>query len=162
MTRQVLVAVHAGSGVAGLVVGLTVFAPPRTTRTRRPWRASYNLLLVVLVVSLVALIATDWPDLETGTRIAFSALALLGGVMLTRIYLAQRLAGSREPGWERRYVSHVYFTYVSLWVGFAIIPALRSGNPGLWIPVVVAAVLTAGTLLIHRYERRIGIRARAR
>ncbi|MGH3649519.1 MAG: hypothetical protein ACRDU9_02330 [Acidimicrobiia bacterium] len=69
------------------------------------------------------------------------------------------MAGRSDGGWERRYVGHVYFTYVSLWVGFAIIPALRSGNPGLWIPVAVIGVLAAGTLLVHRYERRIGLRS---
>jgi hypothetical protein len=77
--------------------------------------------------------------------------------MLFRIYRAHRLAVGREPGWERRYVGHVYFTYISLWVGFAIIPSLRSPNPGLWIPIAVVSVLTAGALLVHRYERRIGV-----
>lgn len=159
MTREVLVAIHAGSGIAGLMVGLAVFAPPHATVVgRRIWRIVYGLLLVVLVVSLLALIVRDWPGLETGARIAFSGLAVLGGVMVARIYLAHRMAASSEPGWERRYVSHVYFTYISLWVGFAIIPALRSGNPGLWVPVAVVSVLTAGTLLLHRYGRRIGLR----
>jgi hypothetical protein len=63
-----------------------------------------------------------------------------------------------SQGWERRYVNHVYFTYISLWVGFAIIPALRSPTPGLWIPVAVATVLATGRVLEHRYQRRIGIR----
>ena len=69
-----------------------------------------------------------------------------------------RLAGSRKPGWERRYLGHVYFTYISLWVGFVIVPALGSPNPGVWIPVAVVSVLTAGTMLIHRYEQRLGLR----
>jgi hypothetical protein len=159
MTRELLVAIHAGSGILGLVVGLSVFTPPESRGGRkRSWRIAYGVLLIILVVSLLALIATDWPGLETGSRLAFSGLAGLGGVMLGRIYLAHRLAGGSGRGWERRYVGHVYFTYVSLWVGFAIVPALRSGNPGLWIPVAVIGVLAAGTLLIHRYERRIGLR----
>jgi FtsH-binding integral membrane protein len=145
------------AGIAGLVVGLTVFTPPRDAG-RRILRNVYSTLLLVLVTSLVALIIRDWPGLETGSRIAFSGLAIMGVVMLVRIYLAHRLTGSDEPQWERRYVSHVYFTYVSLWVGFAIIPAVRSGNPGLWIPMAVMGVLTAGTLLVHRYERRLGLR----
>lgn len=159
MTREMLVVIHAGSGIAGLVVGLVVFAPPpRSGGSRLLARTAYGLLLAILVVSLLGLIVRDWPTLETAARIVFSGLAALGGVMLFRIYRAHRIAESEGPGWERRYVGHVYFTYISLWVGFAIVPALRSGNPGLWIPIAVVSVLTAGTLLIHRYERRMGLR----
>lgn len=159
VSREVLVAIHAGAGIIGLAVGLAVFPPPEAGRgPARIWRITYGGLLVVLVVSLLALLVRDWAGLETGARIAFSGLAVLAGVMLTRIYLAHRLASSREPGWKRRYVSHVYFTYISLWVGFAIVPALRSPMPGLWVPVAVIGVLVAGTLLVHRYERRIGLR----
>jgi hypothetical protein len=159
MTRDILVAIHAGAGIVGLVVGLTVFPPPSTNNSRRWWRIAYGGLLVVLLVSLLALIVWDWQGLQTVPRLVFSGLAVLGGVMVTRMYLAHQLAGGSEPGWELRYVQHVYFTYVSLWVGFAIVPALRSPNPGLWIPVAVVGVLAAGTLLINRYERRIGLRA---
>ena len=159
MTREILVAIHAGSGIAGLVVGLAVFAPPRgSDGVRFVGRIVYGISLVVLVVSLLGLIAKDWPGLEIGARIAFSGLAALGGVMLFRIYRAHRLAESRKPGWKQRYLGHAYFTYISLWVGFAIVPALRSPNPGVWIPVAVVSVLTIGTILFHRYERRIGLR----
>ena len=160
MTRELLVAIHAGSGIAGLLVGLTAFQPPKEKGGRRRiWRIGYGGLLVVLIASLLTLIITDWSGLETGSRIAFSGLAVLAGVMLARIYLAHRLVANRMPGWERRYVGHVYFTYISLWVGFAIIPALRSPSPGLWIPVAVVTVLAAGSALVHRYERRIGLRS---
>lgn len=158
MTREMLVVIHAGAGVAGLLVGLAVFPPPRTPEFRKWWRITYGLLLVVLIVSLLFMIITDWSGLETGARLAFSGLAGLGLVMIARMLMAHRLAGSGEPGWERRYVGHVYFTYVSLWVGFAIVPALRSPTPGLWIPVAVVAVLTAGSVVLHRYEERIGLR----
>ena len=32
MTRDILVAIHAGAGIVGLVVGLTVFPPPSTNK----------------------------------------------------------------------------------------------------------------------------------
>lgn len=158
MTREVLVAIHATAGIAGLVVGIALFRPPETRSDRRWLRMVYGGLLAVLAGSLLALIITDWPDLDAIPRIVFSGLAVLAGVMLYRLVLADRIAASGEPRWERPYVGHVYFTYVSLWVGFAIVPALRSGNPGLWIPIAVVGVLAVGTLLIHRYQRRIGIR----
>lgn len=160
MSRQLLISIHAGSGLLGLVVGLAVFPPPEAKGGRKRFlRLAYGGLLVVLTVSLIVLIITDWPDLEIGARLAFTGLAGLAGVMLTRIWLAHRLVGSGKPGWKRSYVGHIYFTYVSLWVGFAIIPALRSTAPGLWIPVVVATVLVTGSALVHRFERRIGLRS---
>ena len=160
MTRELLVAIHAGSGITGLLVGLTAFQPPKEKGGRwRIWRIGYGGLLAILTVSLLVLIIRDWGGLETGARLAFSGLAALALVMLTRIYLAHRLVANRMPGWERRYVGHVYFTYISLWVGFAIVPALRSPNPGLWIPVAVVTVLVTGSALVRRYERRIGLRS---
>lgn len=78
--------------------------------------------------------------------------------MLIRAWMAHSLVGSRKPGRQRRYVGHVYFAYVSLWVEFAIVPALSSPAPGLGIPVAVAGVLSVGTVLIQRHERRTGIR----
>lgn len=159
MTRQILVLIHACSGLLGLIVGVAVFAPPDSKRDpRRSWRLAFAGLIVVLTASLMALIVTDWPALATGARLAFTGLAGLAGVMLIRVWMAHRLVGSRKPGWSRRYVGHIYFAYVSLWVGFAIIPALRSPAPGVWIPIAVAGVLSVGTVLIRRHERRIGLR----
>jgi hypothetical protein len=156
--RELLVMIHAGAGIAGLVLGLGVFALPRPASERRLARVAYGAALAILVGSLVILVVTDWPDLETGARIAFTGLTALAGVMLYRYILANRVAESRDADWERRYVGHIYFTYISLWVGFAIVPALRSPSPALWIPVAVIGVLLTGSVLVHRYERRIGVR----
>lgn len=155
--RDLLVMIHAGSGIAGLLVGLRLFMPPRTSGDHKSWRLLYGFLLTVLMVSLGAMIVYDWPDLDTTARVAFTGLLGLGVLILIRFFLAYRLADqapSADPG---SYVSHIYFTYVSLWVGFAIIPALRSPNPGLWIPVAVVGVLVFGSFLIHRYRFRIGV-----
>lgn len=159
MTRELLVTIHAGSGIAGLLAGLAVFSPPRSREDRLTFRLGYGTLLFVLVVSLLGLIIVDWADLELGARLAFSGLTVLGLVMVARFILAHRLALSDTPDSDRRYVKHIYFTYVSLWVGFAILPALRSDSPGLWIPVAVIGVLGLGSFLIRRYERTLGVRA---
>ncbi|MGH3649518.1 MAG: hypothetical protein ACRDU9_02325 [Acidimicrobiia bacterium] len=72
--------------ILGLVVGIAVFTPPETRGGRKlSWRMAYGVLLIILVMSLLALIVTDWSGLETGSRLAFSGLAGLGGVMLGRM-----------------------------------------------------------------------------
>lgn len=160
MARDILVVIHAGSGIAALAIGLLVFLPPDEPGRRLGWRASYAGLLGILTVSLVLLIAVDWADLAGGARIAFAGLAILAGVMLTRLYLAHRLtAGPAVTGWRRRYVSHIYFTYISLWVGLGIVPALRTDTPAVWVPVAVAAVLGTGAVLVRRYEQQIEARS---
>lgn len=138
-------------------MGLPVITPPTSARSRRRWAHVYLAAVGVLVASLLALVAVDWGGLEVGARVAFSGLAVLGGVMMYRLLRAGREATARRPGWRARYVDHVYFTYVSLWIGLAILPALRSDRPELLVPVAVAGVLGAGHLLIHAYTRRLGL-----
>lgn len=156
MTRDMLVAIHAGAGIAALCVGLFVFPPTAAPGRRHYWRAGYAALLVILSGSLLALITVDWAQLAAGARIAFIGLAVLAAVMLTRLYLAHRLADAQGTYWRHRYVSHIYFTYISLWVGLGIVPALRTETPVLWVPVAITATLGIGGVLVHRYERRIG------
>lgn len=156
MIRELLVAIHASSGIAGLAAGLLVFRPPQRFGGRAlRWRAVYAGLLLTLATSLLILVVSDWDGLATGARIAFTGLAVLSLIMLARIYLAHRVANERKHGWEQGYVGHVYFTYISLWVGLAIIPALRTSTPGLWIPVAVIAVLGTGSVLVNRFQRHI-------
>lgn len=95
----------------------------------------------------------DWAGLESGARLAFTGLAVLAVVMLIRAYLAHRRVARGGRGWEGRYVNHVYFTYISLWVGLAIVPALRSPDPELWVPIAVAVVLSTGALLVRRFKQ---------
>lgn len=152
--RTVLVIIHASAGVAGLLVGLPSLAPdPATSRT---WlRRLYAACIAVLLASMVSMIAVDWGQLETGARIAFGGLAGLGAVMVYRLRCAHREARVQDVGWQLRYIGHVYFTYISLWVGFLIVPALNLPSPQLAAPLVVAATLTTGHMLIARYQRRV-------
>jgi hypothetical protein len=153
--RTVLVVIHASSGVGGLVTGLAALSPPRPADNRGWWRRLYLLCIVILLGSLVALVAIDWNGLDTGSRVAFGALTALGAVMAYRIARAHRLASTQEANWQERYIGHVYFTYISLWEGFVILPALNLPLPQVSVPVVAIAVLLIGHALIARYKRRI-------
>jgi cobalamin synthase len=155
MTRTLLVVVHAGSGIAGLVVGLGSFAPPRDGDSGSWVRWVYLACIAVMFVTLIALVVVDWEGLDTTARVAFTALTGLAAAMMLRIVLAVRVASSREAGWQERYIGHVYFTYISLWMGFVILPALNLPMPQLTVPVIAVAVLLIGQTLVGRYKRRV-------
>ena len=156
MLRAILVGIHTAAGVGGLLTGVWSLRPPQPTQTRRWFRRLYWLCIVALLVSVVVLVAVDWSDFDAGARVAFVALAGgLGGAMLYRLARADREARTRTPGWEKRYIGHVYFTYVSLWIGFVVLPALNLPLPQVTVPATAVAVLAIGTVLINRYKRRV-------
>ncbi|HEX2497756.1 MAG TPA: hypothetical protein VHO00_03085 [Actinomycetes bacterium] len=157
MLRNLLVVVHAGSGIVGLLAGLWAMAPPRPDDGRGWVRRLYLAGIATLFVTLVALIVVDWNDLDNGGRIAFVALAGLAIFMLWRLTRADREGRTRSSGWQQRYVGHVYFTYVSLWIGFVILPALNSPIPFVAAPLAVATALVIGGILIGRYKRQLAV-----
>lgn len=153
MLRTVLVIVHVASGVGGLLLGLAVFRP----RPGRPDLAgmTYLVLIALLLGSLSGLIALDWAELEPGARIAFVALAGLGVVMLFRMCRAAAESVAATPGWQDRYIDHVFFTYIALWIGFLVLPALNLPYPAVAVPVVAGGVLATGLFAVARYKRRV-------
>ncbi|MGH2684136.1 MAG: hypothetical protein ACRDJP_01550 [Actinomycetota bacterium] len=153
--RGTLVLIHASAGIAGLITGLVSLAPPRTPSTRRWWRGVYLLCIAVLLATLTALIAIDWDSLDGIARIAFPALAVLAVVMAVRVVRANQVAVSKGSRWRERYIDHVYFSYISLWEGFVILPALNLPLPQVTVPVVAIAVLLVGHVLITRYKRAV-------
>lgn len=155
MLRDVLVIIHASAGIAGLLTGLAAIPPHPPQHRLRRLRLVYPVCVGVLLVSLIALLVVDWPNLETGARLAFGGLAGLGAVMAVRGGLATRESTRRTPGWEGRYVAHVYFTYIALWVGFLVLPALRLPYPQVSAPLVVVATLAVGHVLVTKYRRRV-------
>lgn len=155
--RTVLVILHATPGVVGLVAGLLAFAPPRPGDGRRWWRRLYAVCIAVLLAGLVVLIAYDWSDLDSVARLAFAGLAALGAVMATRLVLARRAVQRGGDDWRRRYIAHVYFTYIALWIGLLIVPAINSPWPQFAVPVVVVACLAIGAVLVSRYQRRVPV-----
>jgi hypothetical protein len=155
MLRTSLVIVHAAAGLGGLVAGAWLLPPPGSPAHRRWVRRAYWLCLVALLGSVVAMIAIDWPELAVAARVGFLALAGLAVAMLVRLGLAEREVVTRGDGWPARYLGHLYFTYISLWVGLVIVPALATPLPQVIAPAAAVAVLVTGHLLLVRYRRRV-------
>lgn len=158
MLRIVLVSLHSLAGIGGLITGLAAIRP-------RPGgagaaRVTYVVCLGALLASIVVLIAVDWPELAAGARVAFTGLAVLAAVMVFRMVRALAVAAESLPGWQDRYVDHVYFTYVSLWAGFVVVPALNLPYPQVGVPLAVVAVLAIGHVLVSRYKRRLSPQSR--
>jgi hypothetical protein len=72
--------------------------------------------------------------------------------MVYRIRRARLDASRRAGGWQERYIGDVYFTYISLWEGFVILPALNLPLPHLSVPLLAVAVLLIGHVLLERYK----------
>lgn len=149
----VLVVIHVVAGILGLVTGCVAIRPV-ASRSLRWLRGLYPLCLATLLASMAVLIGIDWAGLETGARVAFSGLAALGVVMAYRMTRALQESRSRRRGWEGRYVAHVYFTYIAVWVGFLVLPALNLPLPQVSVPFVVLVVLGSGHVAVTRYRRR--------
>jgi hypothetical protein len=162
MIRTVLVTLHAAAGIGGLVTGLAALSPPKGRDVRNWLRRLYVIFIVILLASMVVLVTIDWNGLDTTARISFAALIGLGAVMAYRLVRARSEALVQRGAWERRYVDHVYFTYISLWEGFVILPALNLPMPQLSVPLVAIAVLLIGHALISRYKAHMFVEVNRR
>ena len=153
--RTIFLSLHVAGGVLGLLVGLFAFHPPETRQFRAGLRRLYGTAIGALVIFLVALVAIDWARLGATQRITFAILVGLAAVIVTRVYLAFRLARRQPPGWQLPYVDHIFFSYVSLWEGFFIVGLLDLRAPGWLVGIVAVAVLVIGLIVVARYKRRL-------
>lgn len=127
------------------VAGLIAFAAGCLAAWRRTHFAVYFWLLVGMVVFLVAALTLDWPNLDALSRILFSILTALGGYMVWRAVQASRLLPLQGNAEQTRFIHHVGFTLISLFVGFVVIAVLDLGAPG-WL----AALVGGGSVVVGR------------
>ena len=153
--RATLVIIHTSSGVAGLITGLAVLAPPRAGDGRGWLRWAYLLCVAILLATMIALIVLDWDGLDIAARVTFLGLAALAAFMLARILAARREAAVRSADWQGRYMRHIEFTYIALWEGFVILPALNLPLPQVSVPVVAVGVFLVLHTLLGRYRARV-------
>ncbi|MQA88191.1 MAG: hypothetical protein GEV03_27120 [Streptosporangiales bacterium] len=110
---------------------------------------------MILVVAIIGTVAAHWPSLDPVTRAIFAGLCALGVVVLARGLLALRAVKQAGSNWQKTYISHIYFTYISLWEGFFIVAVIDLGLPAWLVPVVALVVLVAGAYLLSRYKRKV-------
>ena len=154
--RAVFLGLHVAGGVLGLLIGPLAIRPPVDRRFRLTIRWSYLASLVVLAGFLAALVAVDWSSrLDAGQRGIFGALTLFAFFILARVALSFRTAAERGPGWQARYMNHVYFSYVSLWEGLFIVTLGDLGVAPWLIALVAVGIVVLGATLLRTYQRRV-------
>jgi hypothetical protein len=155
MVHTILIIGHALCGTIALLVGCFALRPP-AGRGGIAFRV-YGLALGGMVSLVIAVVAADWSRLQTGQRVTFSLLCLLGVYTGWRGYRAWRESVRRSRGWQSRYIDNVGFTLISLFDGFAIVAAIDLGAP---LPVVIGVGVlgvAAGIWAISVARSRIGI-----
>ncbi len=153
--RTAFLTLHVAGGVLGLAVGLFSFHPPQTRDFRLWLRRAYAAAIGGLAVFLVGLVALDWSSLGSTPRIVFAALIGLAAVIVARLVLAFRLARQQPAGWQGPYMSHVYFSYISLWEGFFIVGLIDLGAQAWLVGAVAVSVLVVGGILFNSYKRSL-------
>jgi hypothetical protein len=152
MVHDVLIGLHAASGVACFAAGILALAQDRPGSWRYP---TYLGGLVALVVFMVGAIAVDWSGLDPGGRGVYLGLAALGLFMLWRGGHAGRRLHGRRTGWRPRYLDDIGFTLISLFDGFAIVAAIDLGAP-VWLIVAIAVLgVLAGVWGMSRVKARL-------
>jgi len=156
--RAVFLSLHVAGGVVGLLIGAFAIRPPFVRESRLLLRRAYAAALVVLFVFLTATVAIDWPSLQTTQQVIYVALIGLAAFLVTRVWLAFRLARLQVGGWEAKYMNHIYFTYISLWEGLFIVGLFDLRAPGWLVAGIAVGVLVVGAALFNNYKGRLTAR----
>ena len=148
--RTVLLLVHVGAGVLGLLIGPAALAVSATRRT--PLAVAYHAVVVVVTVTATALVALApgrlWWLLPVA---AATQAAAVGAVVVLR---------RRRPGWTTWYAHLLGGTYIALVTGLLI---GTWGSAAAWVlPAVVAQPLIhVAKGRLRTAETRTGAHARA-
>lgn len=148
MWHTLFITVHAVTGAVALLAGSVALR-------RGAMFGTYLWSLVGMELFLVLAIAAEWAELPTGTRVLFTALAVLGVVMLWRAARARPIRPSRTVPPTTRYVEHVGFTLIALFDAFVVILVLNAGAPGWLIAAAGVLIAVAGHFLLRAARARL-------
>jgi hypothetical protein len=155
MLHSVFIAVHAAAGVVAFAAGAVALR-------RGALFQLYLWSLVGMALFLVLAIAADWGQLDTASRVLFSAFVALAGVMLWRAVQAARLLPTGGAAPSAAYVNHIGFTLVALFDAFIVIAVLDVGA-ATWLVVAVGiAVAVAGHFVLKAVRNRLTSTAETR
>lgn len=136
--HNLLITLHAASGVVGFLAGGWLVFSPRQASNRLLFDL-YAGALVSMVLFLAGAMLVYWNQYSATERILFSGLLVLGLYMLYRARGAHRVLATQPGNWRYAYLEHIGFTLISLLEGFIFITAINAGSP--WWLVALLALL---------------------
>ncbi|HEY2959430.1 MAG TPA: hypothetical protein VGM21_14690 [Actinomycetota bacterium] len=154
MLHTVMISLHAAAGVAAFVAGCLALFPPKAEQRARRLFGVYLTSLGLMLVFLLAAIASHLGQLTTAEQVIFGGLALLGLYMGWRALSARRLLERRSGRWRLPYMEHIGFTLIALWDGFVIVLAIDLGAPGWLVGVLAVLGVVVGRRALHQAEAR--------
>lgn len=132
---------HLALIVAHTLCGLLAAAAGALALTRPGWITTYRWAFTGLVISLAGAIAVGWAALGPVERVLFPGLLILGAYCVVRAVRAPPADADPTTCTDAvragRYLDHIGFGLISLFVGFVAIGVLDLGAPG-WAAGVVA------------------------
>lgn len=149
MWHTIFIAAHAVTATSALIAGIL-------TVRRAPLFATYLGSLVAMQMFLVLAIAAQWSAYSGLARMAFAALAALGGVVVWQGLRAWQARPPNGATLSARCYEHVGFTLVALVDAFLVVTVLNSGAPGWTVAATGVVVALAGhlALRIGRHETK--------
>lgn len=154
MLHTTMIALHAAAGVAAFVAGCFARVPPKAEQRARQLFGVYLVALGLMLVFLLAAIASHWRQLSTAEQVIFGGLFLLGLYMAWRALSAWGAAAAAQRPVAGALQGHIGFTLIALWDGLVIVSAIDLGAPGWLVGVLVVLGVVVGSRAQHRLEAR--------
>lgn len=148
MWHTFFVAAHAVTATSALIAGVFTVLRSRLFGT-------YLGSLVAMEMFLVLAIIVQWSAYSGTARVAFAALAALGGVVLWQGLRAWQVRPPQGASPSARYYEHAGFTLVALVDAFLVVTVLDTAAPGWAVAATGVVVALAGHFALRISRRRI-------
>ena len=152
------IVIHALSATGAFIVGIVLLFQNKTLRQRQLARAVLVLLMLMEVFLVIAIIS-HVTSLPAMTQIIFLGLAVLGLYMIW--HAVQAVSVLQAPsGNQGAVIDHIGFILISLFDGFAIVPALDLHAPGWLVAVVAVGAVALGIYAINGRKKSLPMQSR--
>jgi hypothetical protein len=148
MSHDLLIVLHAATGVVSLLAGVVVVLRHRLF-------AVYLWALIISMLVMALAVGIAWPSRSVGTNLLFGGLVLLGAVMVRCGVSARSVRPGPFGPASQRFLDLVGFTLISLFDGFIIVAVIRRGGTG-WLALAMGASgVLVGRAAMHRVARGV-------
>ena len=160
MIHNTLIVIHAAGGIISFIIGVLILFPLAGGRVNLRYLSMLFLgTLVLMLIFLILVVVTDWPELDNLQRAIFGGLNILGLYMVWRAFQAYQLLSIQPEGWQLKYTGHIGFNLISLFEGFVIVSAIDLGTPGWLVGLMAVLGVLLGNWVVHMASSRFASRS---